>query len=75
MYVLKQKNNLTTANFNSLDNYSTYCVFILGIFMKLDKLFTLILMILLHCLMFIILRNAFEIDRKQNYSALNFNLI
>jgi Zn-dependent membrane protease YugP len=52
-------------------------IFMLGIFMRLGNRFTLVWMILLALSnIFIILRNAAEIDKnKQLYFKLNFNLI
>jgi len=79
MYVLKQKNNLTQQLISVQIIWTIIApiVFLLGIFMKLGKLFTLILIIFIALSnVFIILRNAFEIDRKQKlFCKLNFNLI
>ncbi|SHG98415.1 protein of unknown function [Flavobacterium micromati] len=79
MLVLKQKNNLTKQliSVQILWTIIAPIVFLLGIFMKLGKLFTMILLIVIVLSnIFIILRNAFEIDRKQKlYCKLNFNLI
>ena len=79
MYILKQKNNLTKQliSVQILWTIIAPIVFLLGIFMKLGKLFTLILMIFIALSnVFIILRNAFEIDQKQKlFCKLNFNLI
>jgi hypothetical protein len=49
----------------------------IGILMKIGKQFTLLLMLVIALSnVFIILRNAFEIDKKQKlYYTLNFNLI
>jgi Zn-dependent membrane protease YugP len=79
MFVLKQKNTLT-KQLISVQIFWTIVapiVFMIGILMKIGKQFTLLLMLVIALSnVFIILRNAFEIDKKQKlYYTLNFNLI
>jgi len=52
-------------------------VFMLGIFLKLGNKFTLVIMILLVLSnVYIVLRNAAEIDKNRKlYYSLNFNMI
>lgn len=76
---MKQKNSLTKKliSVQILWTIIAPIAFMLGIFLKLGHQFTLILMILITLSnIFIILRNAIEIDRnkKLRYS-LNFNLL
>ncbi|MEJ5049773.1 helix-turn-helix domain-containing protein [Chryseobacterium culicis] len=79
MFFMKQRNTLT-KQIVSLQMFWTAMapiVFMLGIFLKLGKEFTLILMILIvlsNVLM--ILRNAAEIDRKKKlYFKLKFSML
>lgn len=79
MFVLKQKNTLT-KQLISVQIFWTIVapiVFMIIILMKIGKQFTLLLMLVIALSnVFIILRNAFEIDKKQKlYYTLNFNLI
>jgi transcriptional regulator with XRE-family HTH domain len=74
MLVMKQKNVLTKEliSVQILWTIIAPIVFILGIFLKLGNQFTLVLMILITLSnVFIILRNAIEIDR---YKKLRYNL-
>jgi transcriptional regulator with XRE-family HTH domain len=76
---MKQKNILTKQliSVQILWTIMAPIVFMLGIFLKLGNKFTLILMILIVLSnVFIILRNAIEIDRnKKLYFTLNFSMI
>ncbi len=79
MVTMKQKNTLTKQliSVQILWTIMAPIVFMLGIFLKLGHQFTLILMILIALSnVFIILRNAFEIDRnkKLRYKP-NFSLL
>lgn len=79
MITMKQK-NIKTKQLISLQILWTIVapiVFMLGIFLKLGNKFALILMILIVLSnVFIILRNAREIDKsKRLYYKLNFNMI
>lgn len=79
MFITKQRNSLT-KQIISLQMFWTAIapiVFMLGIFLKLGKEFTLILMILIALSnVFMILRNAAEIDRKKKlYFKLKFNML
>lgn len=79
MLTMKQKNTLTKAliSIQILWTILAPIVFMLGLFLKLGRQFTLILMILIALSnVFIILRNAIEIDRnkKLRYN-LNFSLL
>ncbi|MGO4773792.1 helix-turn-helix domain-containing protein [Flavobacterium sp. W22_SRS_FK3] len=79
MLILKQKNTLTKEliSVQILWTIIAPIVFILGIFLKLGHQFTLILMILIALSnVFIILRNAIEIDRnKKLYYRLKFSML
>jgi transcriptional regulator with XRE-family HTH domain len=79
MFTMKQKNSLTKQliSVQILWTVSAPIVFMLGLFLKLGKEFTLIIMILIVLSnVFIILRNAIEIDKnKKLYYKLNFNMI
>tara|TARA_R110002051_G_scaffold201693_1_gene268496 strand:- start:30418 stop:30990 length:573 start_codon:yes stop_codon:yes gene_type:complete len=79
MLVLKQKNILTKQliSLQILWTIIAPIVFMLGLFLKLGNTFSLILMIVIILSnVFIILRNAIEIDRNKNlYYKLNFNMI
>ncbi len=79
MIKMKQKNVLTKQliSLQILWTIIAPIVFMLGIFLKLGNKFTLILMILIILSnVFIILRNAIEIDKnKRLYYKLNFNMI
>ncbi|MBW2962610.1 helix-turn-helix domain-containing protein [Mesonia aestuariivivens] len=76
---MKQKNVLTKQliSLQILWTILAPIVFMLGLFLKLGNKFTLILMILIVLSnVFIILRNAIEIDKnKRLYYKLNFNMI
>jgi len=79
MFITKQRNSLT-KQIISLQMFWTAIapiVFMLGIFLKLGKEFTLILMILIALSnVFMILRNAAEIDRKKKlYFKLKFSML
>ncbi|OAB26024.1 protein of unknown function [Flavobacterium fryxellicola] len=79
MLVLKQKNALTKQliSVQILWTIVAPILFMLGIFLKLGNKFTLLLIILIvFSNVFIILRNAIEIDRNKTlYYKLDFNLI
>lgn len=79
MFAMKQKNSLVKQiiSVQMLWTVMAPIVFILGIFLKLGRPFTLVLMIVIVLSnIFIILRNAAEIDRKKKlYFRLNFNMI
>lgn len=79
MFTMKQRNNLARQiiSVQMLWTAVAPIVFMLGIFLKLGGPFTLILMILIALSnVFIILRNAAEIDRnKKLYFKLNFSMI
>lgn len=79
MFLTKQRNSLT-KQIISLQMFWTAMapiVFMIGIFLKLGKEFTLILMILIALSnVFMILRNAAEIDRKKKlYFNLKFSML
>ncbi|UEQ78365.1 helix-turn-helix domain-containing protein [Chryseobacterium arthrosphaerae] len=79
MFLMKQRNSLT-KQIISLQMFWTAMapiVFMIGIFLKLGKEFTLILMILIALSnVFMILRNAAEIDRKNKlYFKLKFSML
>ncbi|MBK1897342.1 helix-turn-helix transcriptional regulator [Chryseobacterium paridis] len=79
MFKMKQRNK-TSKQIISIQILWTIMapiIFMLGIFLKLGRQFTLILIILIILSnVFIILRNAAEIDRKRKlYYKLNFNMI
>jgi transcriptional regulator with XRE-family HTH domain len=79
MVTMKQKNTFTKQliSVQILWTIMAPIVFMLGIFLKLGHQFTLILMILIALSnVFIILRNAFEIDRNKKLRyKLNFSLL
>lgn len=79
MFAMKQKNSLVKQiiSVQMIWTVMAPIVFILGIFLKLGRPFTLVLMIVIVLSnIFIILRNAAEIDRKKElYFRLNFNMI
>lgn len=79
MFAMKQKNSLVKQiiSVQMIWTVMAPIVFILGIFLKLGRPFTLVLMIVIVLSnIFIILRNAAEIDRKKKlYFRLNFNMI
>ena len=79
MLTLKQKNRFTKQliSLQILWTIIAPIVFMLGIFLKLGNEFTMILIILIvSSNVFIILRNAIEIDRnKKLYYHLNFSMI
>lgn len=79
MLIMKQKNILTKQliSVQILWTIIAPIVFMLGIFLKLGHQFTLILMILIALSnVFIILRNAIEIDRnKKLHYSLNFSML
>ncbi|MCQ9637899.1 helix-turn-helix transcriptional regulator [Chryseobacterium sp. WG14] len=79
MFTMKQKNSFARQiiSVQMLWTAMAPIVFMLGIFLKLGRPFTLILMILIVLSnVFIILRNAAEIDRnKELYFRLNFSMI
>tara|TARA_R110000796_G_scaffold35017_4_gene90263 strand:- start:1996 stop:2559 length:564 start_codon:yes stop_codon:yes gene_type:complete len=79
MFTMKQKNSLTKQliSVQILWTIVAPIVFMLGLFLKLGNIFTLILMILIVLSnIFIIIRNAIEIDRNKNLRyKLNFNMI
>tara|TARA_R110000765_G_scaffold78827_3_gene155189 strand:+ start:3251 stop:3823 length:573 start_codon:yes stop_codon:yes gene_type:complete len=79
MLTLKQKNRFTKQliSLQILWTIIAPIVFMLGIFLKLGNEFTMIFIILIvSSNVFIILRNAIEIDRnKKLYYQLNFNMI
>ncbi|ASK30019.1 DNA-binding protein [Chryseobacterium sp. T16E-39] len=79
MFILKQRNNIVKQIISVQMVWTVIApiLFMLGIFLKVGRQFTLIIMILLVLSnVFIILRNAAEIDRKKKlYYRLNFNMI
>ncbi|WP_412850890.1 helix-turn-helix domain-containing protein [Chryseobacterium sp. PMSZPI] len=79
MFTMKQRNNLVRQiiSVQMIWTVMAPIVFMLGIFLKLGRQFTLVLMIVIVLSnIFIILRNAMEIDRnKKMYFRLNFNMI
>ncbi|MFI0431455.1 helix-turn-helix domain-containing protein [Mariniflexile sp. HMF6888] len=79
MLTMKQKNSVTKQliSVQILWTIVAPIVFMLGLFLKLGNKFTLILMILIVLSnVFIILRNAIEIDKnKRLYYKLKFNMI
>ena len=79
MFTMKQKNNLVRQiiSVQMIWTVMAPVIFMLGIFLKLGKQFTPILMILIVLSnVFIILRNASEIDRnKKLYFCLKFSMI
>lgn len=79
MFALRQKNILIKQliSVQILWTIVAPIVFLLGIFLKLGHQFTIILIaVIVLANVFIILRNAMELDRKkQLYFKLNFNLI
>ncbi|WP_347219728.1 helix-turn-helix transcriptional regulator [Chryseobacterium sp.] len=79
MFTLKQRNSLVRQiiSVQMIWTVMAPIVFMLGIFLKLGRQFTLVLMIVIVLSnIFIILRNTAEIDRnKKLYFRLNFNMI
>lgn len=79
MFTMKQRNNLVREiiSVQMIWTVMAPIVFMLGIFLKLGRQFTLVLMIAIVLTnIFIILRNAAEIDRnKKLYFRLKFNMI
>ncbi|MEH7889435.1 helix-turn-helix domain-containing protein [Elizabethkingia meningoseptica] len=79
MFKLKQKNTLARQIISVQIVWTIMApvVFMLGIFLKLGRQFTLVLIILIVLSnIFIILRNAAEIDKhKKLYYKLNFSII
>ncbi|MBB4806707.1 transcriptional regulator with XRE-family HTH domain [Chryseobacterium defluvii] len=79
MFTLKQKNILVKQIISLQIIWTVLApiIFMLGIFLKLGRSFTLVLMIgIVLSNVFIIIRNAFEIDRnKKLHYRLNFNMI
>lgn len=79
MFILKQKNSLARQiiSVQMIWTVMAPIVFMLGIFLKLGRQFTLILMILIVLSnICIILRNAAEIDKKKKlYFSLKFSMI
>jgi transcriptional regulator with XRE-family HTH domain len=79
MFKLKQKNSHTKQliSIQILWTIVAPIIFMLGIFLKLGNQFTLLLMVLIVLSnVFIILRNAIEIDkRKKLFYKLNFSMI
>ncbi|OFZ23497.1 MAG: DNA-binding protein [Bacteroidetes bacterium RIFCSPHIGHO2_02_FULL_44_7] len=79
MFALKQKNLITKQIISVQIMWTIFApiVFMIGIFLKLGNQFTLVLIILLVLTnVFIVLRNAAEIDRRQTlYYKLNFRLL
>lgn len=79
MFTMKQRNNLVRQIISVQIIWTVMApvVFMLGIFLKLGRQFTLVLMIVIVLSnIFIILRNAMEIDRnKKMCFRLNFNMI
>jgi transcriptional regulator with XRE-family HTH domain len=79
MFSLKQKNILAKQIISVQIIWTVFApiIFMLGIFLKLGRQFTLVLMILIILSnLFIIIRNAFEIDKnKKLHYKLNFNMI
>ncbi|MCJ7932662.1 MAG: helix-turn-helix transcriptional regulator [Chryseobacterium sp.] len=79
MFKMKQRNSLARQIISVQMVWTVMApiIFMLGIFLKLGRQFTLILMILIVLSnVFIILRNAAEIDRnKKLYFRLNFSMI
>lgn len=78
-YLYKQKNNITKQiiSVQIIWTISAPIIFMLGIFLKLGRQFTLVLIIaIVLSNLYIILRNALEIDRnKKLHYKLNFNII
>lgn len=79
MFALKQKNTITRQiiSLQILWTILAPIVFMIGIFLKLGNRFTLVLIIVLVLSnVFIVLRNALEIDKKHKLRYhLNFNLL
>lgn len=78
-YLYKEKNNITKQiiSVQIIWTISAPIIFMLGIFLKLGRQFTLVLIIaIVLSNLYIILRNALEIDRnKKFYYKLNFSII
>jgi transcriptional regulator with XRE-family HTH domain len=79
MFTMKQKNSLVKQliSVQILWTIIVPIIFMIGLFLKLGNTFTIFLMVLIVVSnVFIILRNAIEIDkRKQLHYKLNFNMI
>jgi transcriptional regulator with XRE-family HTH domain len=79
MFTLKVKNPMTKQIISLQIMWTILApiIFMLGIFLKLGNKFTLVIMILLVLSnAYVVLRNAFEIDKnKKLYYNLNFNMI
>lgn len=79
MVTMKSKNAITKQIISLQIMWTILApiIFMLGIFLKLGSQFTLVLIILLGLLnVYIVLRNAFEIDKNQKlYYRLNFNMV
>jgi transcriptional regulator with XRE-family HTH domain len=79
MFTMKVKNPITKQIISLQIMWTIIApiVFMLGIFLKLGHQFTLVIMILIVLSnVYLILRNAVEIDRNKNlYYKLNFNMI
>ncbi|MCL1678789.1 helix-turn-helix domain-containing protein [Elizabethkingia miricola] len=79
MFTMKQKNNLVKQIISVQIMWTVLApvIFILGVFLKLGRQFTLVLMILIVLSnLFIILRNAAEIDKnKKLFYKLNFSMM
>lgn len=79
MLTMKQKNNVTKQliTIQILWTIIAPIVFLLGVFLKLGNKFTIIFMMLIGLSnLFIIIRNAIEIDKnKRLHYKLNFNII
>ena len=79
MFTMKQRNSIAKQIISVQILWTVFApiVFMLGIFLKLGRQFTLIIMIaIVLSNVFIILRNAAEIDRyKKLYYKLKFNMI
>jgi len=79
MFTMKQKNNLVRQiiSVQMIWTVMAPIIFIIGIFLKLGRPFTLILMLLIVLSnVFIIIRNAAEIDRNRKlYFYLKFSMI
>lgn len=79
MFTMKQRNGLVREiiSVQMIWTVMAPIVFMLGIFLKFGRPFTLVLMIVIVLSnIFIILRNAAEIDRKKKlYFRLNFSMI
>ncbi|SEG48454.1 protein of unknown function [Halpernia humi] len=79
MYTMKQTNAITKQiiSLQIIWSISAPIIFILGLFLKLGNKFTLVLLILIILSnVFLIIRNAIELDRNQKlYYKLNFSML